>query len=117
MSIDGRDLAEQYYRLMAEPIDVDRLAELYASDALVIRFNGTSAGFDEISEFLAEVAARHRPYELHTIEQFTQVGDVVMWDGQVTTTKGVLETTEVVVLDADGKIKRHIPGIRGYWGM
>jgi hypothetical protein len=115
VSDDGRDLAEQFYRVMAASPDAVALAELYAPDALVIRFNGASAGFEEISTFLTDVRSRHRPYELHSIDQLARVGDVVMWDAVVNTDNGMLETTEVLVLD-DGKIKRHIPGLRGYWG-
>ena len=117
MASNGRELVETYYSLIAEPTDLDGLRQLYAADALVIRFNGTSTGLDEIAEFLTEVATRNEPYELRSIDQFTQVGDVVMWDGLIDTSKGVLETTEVMVLDDAGKIKRHIPGIRGYWGL
>jgi len=28
-----------------------------------------------------------------------------------------LEATHILVLDEDGLIHRHIPRIRGYWGM
>ena len=116
MSNDGQDLAERFYRFMAASPDVDALAGLYASDALVIRFDGASAGLDEISTFLADVRSRHQPYELHSIDQVARVGDVVMWDAVVNTANGMLETTEVLVLNEAGKIKRHIPGLRGYWG-
>ena len=116
MSDDGRDLVEQFYRFMAATPDVDSVAELYAPDALVIRFNGASSGFEEIANFLAGVRSRHQPYELHSIDQLAKVGDVVMWDAVVSTENGMLETTEVLVLDDAGKIERHIPGLRGYWG-
>lgn len=89
MSNDGRDLVEKFYRFMAAPPDADALAD---------------------------VRSRHQPYELHSIDQLAKVGDVVMWDAVVTTANGMLETTEVLVLDDAGKIERHIPGLRGYWG-
>jgi len=111
-----RDLVEHFYRLMSTSDDVVAVTELYAPDALVIRFDGTSAGLEEISTFLEGVRARHQPYELHSIDQLTKAGDVVMWDAVVDTAKGLLETTEVFVLNDDGKIERHIPGVRGYWG-
>lgn len=116
MSNDGHDLVDQFYRFMAEPSNLPALEGLYASDALIIRFDGMSAGFEEISDFLNDVRQRHQPYALQSIDQLTQVGDVVMWDAVVDTERGSLETTEVFVLNGEGKIERHIPGIRGYWG-
>jgi len=109
VSDDDHELVERFYEFMAGPSNPDGLADLYASDALVIRFDGMSAGSEEILTFLGDVRRRHHPYELQSIDQFTKVGDVVMWDG-------FLETTEVFVLNDEGKIERHIPGIRGYWG-
>jgi hypothetical protein len=83
----------------------------------MIRFDGTSEGVDAIVTFLSNVGRRHRSYALETIEHVTQAGDVVMWDAMVKTADGLLQTTDVVVLDAGGKITRHIPGVRGYWGL
>jgi hypothetical protein len=40
-----------------------------------------------------------------------------MWDATVQTRAGLLQTTQIMYLDADGKIVHHVPGIRGYWGM
>ena len=43
-------------------------------------------------------------------------GDIVMWDALITTGVGVLQTTDVVVVDDDGLIDHHVLGNRGYWG-
>jgi hypothetical protein len=40
-----------------------------------------------------------------------------MWDSTVEREEGILETTHIVMLDVNGRIRRHIPRIRGYWGM
>lgn len=111
----GRELIDRYYETLAAG-DVEALAELYSPEALVIRFDGTSTGTSEIFEFFSKMYAEHGQYTLHSLDQVTESGDVLMWDALVTTSNGVVQTTEVLVLDDDGKIRRHIPGFRGYWG-
>jgi uncharacterized protein (TIGR02246 family) len=111
----GQELIDRYYTTMASG-DIEALAELYSPDALVIRFDGTSRGMDEILEFFSKMHADYVQYELHSLDQVTESGDVLMWDALVTTSKGIVQSTEVLVLDDDGKIRRHIPGFRGYWG-
>ena len=112
----ARELIDRFYEGMSTG-EVVGLAQLYAPDALMIRFDGTSEGVAEIITFLSDVRLRHRSYVLESIDHVTQAGDVVMWDAMVKTADGVLQTTDVVVVDGDGKITRHIPGVRGYWGL
>jgi ketosteroid isomerase-like protein len=112
----GRELIDRYYTILAAG-NVDAVAELYSPEALVIRFDGTSTGMSEILEFFSKMYAEHGRYELHSLDHVTESGDVLMWDALVTTSNGVVQVTEVLVLDAEGKIRRHIPGFRGYWGM
>ena len=116
MSERNTELIDRFYRCMAMG-DERGLAELYAPDAAMIRFDGTSEGVSEIIAFLSTVRERHQKYELEAIDQVTQAEDVLMWDAMVRTTDGLLQTTEVLVLDKAGKIVRHIPGMRGYWGL
>ena len=111
----GQELIDRYYTTLAAG-DVEALAEFYSPDALVIRFDGTSTGMVEILEFFSKMYAEYGRYELHSLDQVTESGDVLMWDALVTTSNGVVQTTEVLVIDDHGKIRRHIPGFRGYWG-
>jgi len=115
MTTRGQKLIDRYYATMAAG-DVEALAAFYSPDALVIRFDGTSAGIAEILEFFTKMHAHYGQYELHSLDQVTESGDVLMWDALVTTSNGVVQATEVLVLDDNGKIRRHIPGFRGYWG-
>ncbi len=108
-------MIDGFYRCMAGD-DTAGLIDLYAPDALVIRFNGTSSGAAEIADFFADERRQHGEYKLRSVDQVIQSGDVLMWDALVDTSQGILETTEVLVLDGAGKIRRHVPGIRGYWG-
>ena len=112
----ARELIDRFYDAMASGDPVG-LAELYAADALMIRFDGTSEGVEAIVTFLSNVGRRHRSYVLESIEQVTQAGDVVLWDAMVKTADGTLQTTDVVIINASGKVTRHIPGVRGYWGL
>ena len=116
MDAPGTDLINRFYAALAAN-DIAALVELYSPDARVIRFNGTSKGAAEIADHFAEMRTEHEPYALQSIDQVTMSGDVLMWDALVNTSKGVLETVEVLVLDGDGKIRRHVPGLLGYWGM
>jgi ketosteroid isomerase-like protein len=115
MTTRGQKLIDRYYATMGAG-DVAALAEFYSPDALVIRFDGTSTGIEEILEFFTKVHDHYGQYELQSLDQVTESGDVLMWDALVTTANGVVQVTEVLVLDEDGKIRRHIPGFRGFWG-
>jgi|TARA_R110002110_G_scaffold109327_1_gene272592 ketosteroid isomerase-like protein len=115
MTTRGQKLIDQYYATMAAG-DVEALAAFYSLDALVIRFDGTSTGIAEILEFFTKMHAHYGQYELQSLDQVTESGDVLMWDALVTTSNGVVQVTEVLVLDEDGKIRRHMPGFRGFWG-
>lgn len=108
-------LIERYYAAMASRDD-EQLGALYADDALVIRFAGSVRGRESIIDFLRGVRAEHRPFELHSITRVRAAGDIVMWDALITTGVGVLQTTDVVVVDDDGLIDHHVLGNRGYWG-
>jgi hypothetical protein len=116
MEVSGRELVDRFGKLMADG-DVDSLSHLYAPDAKVVRFWGVASGRDQIRELLAASLEAHGRYNVLSIDQFQHAADVLMWDATVETRIGLLQTTHVVVLDDDGMIARHIPGIRGYWGM
>jgi SnoaL-like domain len=111
----GRALIDRFYELLAEG-DVDGVVALYAAGAQVIRFDAVAATPDEIKAYIEGFLRRHRACSLHSIDQFRESDDIVMWDAMLDTADGVLQATHVVVLDADGAIRRHIPNIRGYWG-
>jgi len=108
-------LIEQYYAAMVSGDDV-RLGALYADEALVIRFAGSVRGRNAITDFLRGVRAEHKPFELQAVTQVRATDDIVMWDALITTSVGVLQTTDVVVVDSDGLIDHHVLGNRGYWG-
>ena len=116
MDVSGRELADRFGKLMADG-DTGSLALMYAPEARVVLFYGSASGRSEIRELLDKSLTTHGSYNVISIDQFQQVEDVIMWDSTVETETGPLQTTHVVVLDDDGLIRRHIPGIRGYWGM
>ena len=115
MDTGSSELIDRFYKCMANA-DARGLAELYAPDALMIRFDGTSKGTEEIVAFLLKMRADDGAYTLEMIEEANLSGDVLMWDAMINTSGGLLQTTEVLVLNAAGKIRRHVPGVRGYWG-
>lgn len=96
--------------------DVNALVALYDDDAKVVSYSSVAEGHDQIRALFERSLASHGSYQVLTIDQFQEAGDLVMWDASVRTEAGILQTTHVVVLDA-GKITHHVPGIRGYWGM
>ena len=97
--------------------DVDTLANMYAADAEVVVYHRVAVGRDEIRELLSTSLAAHGLYRVISVDQFQDTGDIVMWDATVERDEGILETTHIVILDDVGLIRRHIPRIRGYWGM
>lgn len=50
------------------------------------------------------------------IVQLRATDDVLMWGALVDTDHGVAQFAHVVILDQDGRFRRHITGLRGYWG-
>ena len=114
--LSGQDLMGRMGKLM-EANDIDGLVELYASDAKVVRHSRVAVGHSEIHDALTTSLATHGHYAVMAVDQFTDSGDLVMWYARVETDAGILLTTHVVVLDADGLIRYNIPSIRGYWGM
>lgn len=116
MAADTPALVEDYYRLLGGG-DIAALTGLYAADAEVVRYDGVATSVDEISTFFTLFLAKHSGISLRSVEQITQAADVLMWDALVDTDNGILQTVDVMVLDSDGAIRRHIPGVRGYWGL
>ncbi len=116
MEVSGRDLIDRFGKLMAYG-DTSGLARLYSPDAMVVLFYRMASGRDEIEQLLAASLRSHGRYDVMSIDQYQHAGDVIMWDATVETELGLLQTTHVVMLDDEGLIRRHVPGIRGYWGM
>lgn len=112
----GRELVDRFGRLMAEG-DLTGLGELYSEDAQVVMFSHITRGRAEIVALLDKTLQGHGAYDVVSIDQFRDSGDVVMWDATVETKLGMLQTTHVVVRNESGTIIYHVPGIRGYWGM
>lgn len=111
----GRALVDRYYELLGEG-DVAGVTALYSVGAQVIRFGGVAATPAEITSYVEGFLDRNRNCSLRSIDQFRETDDVVMWDAMLATDDGMLQSTHVVVLDADGAIRRHVPSISGYWG-
>jgi ketosteroid isomerase-like protein len=115
MNEDAHQIAERYFERLAAG-DVDAVLDLYATDAHVVRYEGVAIGRDQIRNFLAGMLAAHGRFDLVSIDEFAAEADVVEWDATVETRHGMLRTSSVMTLDADGAILRHVPSIRGYWG-
>ena len=116
MEVSGAELVDRFGKLMADG-DTTTLADMYSADAKIVLYYGVASGRAEVEQMLAASLRSHGRYDVLSIDQFQHDGDVVMWDATVETETGPLQTTHVVVLDDDGRIRRHVPGIRGYWGM
>lgn len=116
MSETARTLVDRLYAAWADP-DLDAVAALYAEDAVVVRHDGSVKGREAIRGFWERYLENHKPYQLDQIIAFRQEGDVVLWDAMVTTDAGKLLTYHVATVDDDGAITRHVPLIRGYWGL
>lgn len=116
MASSGHELVDRMGDLMSTG-DVSALVEMYAPDAETVLYHRVAVGRDEIRDLLATSLGSHGLYNVVSIDQYQDTGDIVMWDATVEREEGVQETTHIVILDDDGLIRRHIPRIRGYWGM
>lgn len=113
--VTSHPLVDSYYEAM-NANDDDAIGALYAEDALIIRFAGSVRGRVAIVDFLRGVRAEHQPFDLHQVDRIRAKDDIVMWDAMVTTDEGVLQTTDVMVVNEDGLVDHHVLGTRGYWG-
>lgn len=111
----ARLFADRYYELLASG-DVQRLSMLYADGAEIVRYDGVASTPDEIADYYRVYLERHPGLALRQIDQIRRAGDVMLWDALVDSRAGVMQTVEVMILDDDGRVTRHIPGFRGYWG-
>jgi predicted SnoaL-like aldol condensation-catalyzing enzyme len=108
-------IIDRLYELI-EAGDVERLAMLYSSDGEIIRYDGVASGKAEIIAYYRDHLARHPGSALRQVDKVQTAGDVLMWDALVDSHAGVRQTIDVIILDGEGLIRRHIPGFRGYWG-
>lgn len=116
MPMAGRDLVDTYYARLAEG-DVAGLVAMYGDGAEIVRYDGVAGTPQAIGDYFTGFLDRHRAAHLRSIDQWREADDVIMWDALVDTEAGILQTVHVVVVDDDGLIRRHIPGVRGYWGQ
>lgn len=116
MSNDARATVERLLGALAAG-ELDTVGALYADDAELVRYDGAARGSAEIQAFYGRYLANHGRYELEKIVEFRAVDDVVIWDALVLTDEGVMMTYDVMILDDDDLIERHVPAIRGYWGL
>lgn len=108
-------LIERYYELLASG-DVDELLTMYAEDAEIVRYDGVATTTAELRHYFEQHLERHPGLRLRQIVQVREADDVLMWDALVDTDNGIAQMVHVVILDDDGRFRRHIPGMRGYWG-
>jgi len=111
----AEQLIERYYDLLSAG-DLDPVLAMYADDGEIIRYDGVASTREEMREYYERHLERHRGLRLHQIVQVREADDVLMWDALVDTERGIAQVVHVVVVDADGRFRRHIPGLRGYWG-
>ncbi len=115
MTTDAHGMVEQLFAALGGG-DLGSIGALYAPDAELVRYDGAATGTDEIIGFYERYLANHGHYDLDHIVEFRSFDDVVIWDALVSTDEGMLMTYDVVILDDEGRITRHVPTIRGYWG-
>lgn len=113
--MDGASLIEMFYERLGSG-DPDRVLDVYADDAEIVRYDGVAATPGDIRQFYVDELSRHGHLQLRQIDRVQEADDVLMWDALVDTANGILQVVHVVTLDDDGRFRRHVPGVRGYWG-
>lgn len=113
---NARNFVQRFYDLLVAG-DVDRLVMLYADDAEIVRYDGVATTPDELTAYFRAYIAQHGGLALRQIDQVRRADDVLIWDAMLDSDAGIMQTVDVMLLDADGRIRRHIPGFRGYWGL
>lgn len=109
------DFVEEYLRALGDR-DVDSALGFYADDAVIVSFRGVAEGREQLRSFLVGFLAAYDGYQLVSVDQLRAANDVVVWDATIETGGGMLQVTNVVTQNTEGKIVRHVPLVRGYWG-
>ena len=113
--VNGAAFVDRFYELL-EAGDIDALVELYDEGAEIVRYDGVADNPGAIRAYFRNYLLHHPGFALRLVDPIREADDVLMWDALIDTDNGVLMTVHVIVFDDDGKIRRHIPGVRGYWG-
>jgi hypothetical protein len=109
------NLIDRFYELL-EAGRADALAMLYAPNGEIVRYDRVARTPAEIEAYYEQLLADHPGMRLQQVDRIRHADDVMLWDAVLETDAGMLQTIDVVVLDGDGRIHRHIPGLRGFWG-
>ena len=108
-------MIERYYELLSSG-DIDQVLAMYTDDAEIVRYDGVASTQDELRQYFEQHLQRHPGLRLRQIDRVREADDVLMWDALVETDNGIVQVVHVAILDDDGRFRRHIPGLRGYWG-
>jgi ketosteroid isomerase-like protein len=112
---DLPQVVDQYLKALADR-DVDRALGFYADHAVIVSFEGVAEGAEQIRSFLAGFIGAYDRYDLVSIDQLRAAHDLIVWEATMETGAGLMQVTNVVTLDDDGLILRHVRSVRGYWG-
>jgi len=108
-------IVTRYYELL-EIGEAEHVAMLYTADAEIVRYDGCASTPEQVVQYFRQHLAAYPGLQLKSIEQVRLADDVLMWDAMLDSELGLLQTVDVAILDNDGLIRRHIPGLRGFWG-
>lgn len=111
----AQKVIERYYELLGAG-DIDQVLAMYTDDAEIVRYDGVYRTREELRTYFEEHLARFPGLRLRQVDQVRSADDVLMWDALVDTDHGIAQVTHVAIVDQDGRIRRHMPGMRGYWG-
>jgi len=115
MADASHPVVERYLKALGDR-DIDLALSFYTDQAVIISFDGVAEGGDQIRSFLAGFLAAYDRYDVVSIDQLRAAHDLIVWEATMETGAGLLQVTNVVTLDKDGRINRHVPSVRGYWG-
>lgn len=111
----AQKVIERYYELLSNG-DIDNVLAMYTPDAEIVRYDGVAATPDELRHYFEQHVQRNPGLHLRQIDRVLEADDVLLWDALVDTDNGIVQVVHVVIVDEDGRFRRHIPGMRGFWG-
>ncbi len=112
---ESSDLVDQYLEALAAG-ELEAVVGLYSDDARIVSFEGVAEGPEQIRALISEFLSPYDRFDLVSIDQLQATSDLITWDATMETGAGLMQVTNVIVLDGEGKIVRHVPSIRGFWG-
>lgn len=96
--------------LFLEKRDIDRLMEQYTDDAVLVRFDKTLQGKEELRAFFQDYLKQSGTFKLISTDKYTELADAIFFEATIEIQSGKFRVYDVFML-RNGKISHQFSGV------